>query len=159
MHRCLAYSCEPAPFPPGLMSPENSQRVRKMLHGVPLVPKASAVTVLSSNRPLRASGWAPLAEFLGGTGSLSEFGFEAVGTDCPGTGRVGAGDDAVDGSSKLLLVGRRVRSIQPFGTDFRESHWRVFCHLCCLRYSICTCERLGLLFRLHPHLGRRGTGV
>src|ERR1700733_10076681 len=90
-----------------------------------------------------------LAEFLGGTGSSSESSFEAVGTDCPSTSRVDSDDDAMDESDKLLLVGRRDRSIQPFGTDFRKSHCRVFCHLCCLRYSTCTCEWLDLLFRLH----------
>jgi hypothetical protein len=59
MCRNLAYSGEPEPFLPGLMSPENSRRVRKMLHSVPFVPKASVVTVLSSNRPSRGSGRAP----------------------------------------------------------------------------------------------------
>src|SRR6202034_2179025 len=90
-----------------------------------------------------------LAESLGGTGSSLESRFEAVGTDCPGTGRVDSDDDAMDESNKLPLVGRRDRSIQPLGTDFCKSHWRVFCHLCCLRYSTCTCERLDLLSRLH----------
>jgi hypothetical protein len=54
-----------------------------------------------------------LAEFLGGTGSSSESSFEAVGTDCPSTSRVDSDDDAMDESDKLLLVGRRDRSIQP----------------------------------------------
>ena len=120
-----------------------------MLHGVPFVPKVSVVTVLSSNRPSRGSGRAPWRNSRVGQAphhSLASRPWvrtvQALVVWPPLMMRW------TDQTTCSLLAGASGVS-HPFGTSFRECNSRVFCHLCCLRYSICTCERLDPLFRLH----------